>query len=155
VTFNGTGFPSSSYPGTDLQVKVGDSIATIISYSPTQITIQTVAKTTGVDITVSVNGQTATSSTFNYDLTATPSVTSYSPVWGSPIVTTILTFVGEGFAASGNEIKIGDEDCLITNVQLDSPNTEDTIICNLLGGPKGDYVVKLTVPDKGYATIAG
>ena len=97
------------------------------------------------DVTVNVvsNSVSYPALTFSYTTTATPEVTSISPVEG--YVGDTITISGTGFTVGGNEVTVGDAICHV------SSSSEGEIQCVAGKQLAGQYAVKVMVSVKGAA----
>jgi hypothetical protein len=109
-------------------------------------------------MTITVDGNTATSTSFTYSDAVTPSVTAISPKVVSPLDETVITITGTNFSNTMSEVTVKfyllDPDnnlkrtaefvhCNVTS------STTTQVVCNLLGGPKGWYDVVVEVGANG------
>ena len=111
ITINGSGFlPSltsgtmdSSGSGEDaMKVTIQGTICTIQTATSTQITCKTQAGTDGdntttVEVTYKSTVSTVDDTSFSLSDASTPTVTSITPNWASPITKTVLTLAGTNF----------------------------------------------------------
>lgn len=150
----GTGF-LNDIANTDytLEVKIGNSICSVISVSTTELSCMTSAYTTSNNqLTVTINGETFTSaSLFTY--TDSAIVNTITPDHGSTITSTTVTLSGENFPTDKNNVlvKMGDYDCLVVS------STALQVVCHMLGGPPGEYTVEVTIineDNQGYALMS-
>jgi hypothetical protein len=83
---------------------------------------------------------------FVYERYLTPTVTSVTPAYASPILRTEITVAGGSFgAAGGNRVTIGTHDCVIVT------ESASEITCELEGGQQGDYQLTVEVIGMGDA----
>ncbi|OMJ78805.1 hypothetical protein SteCoe_21333 [Stentor coeruleus] len=154
LNFVGKGF-LNDITNTDytLQVKIGNSVCSIISVSTTKLSCKTSAYTTSNNqLTVTINGETFSSiSLFSYTNSAV--VNTITPDHGSTITLTTVTLTGENFPTDKKNIlvKMGEYDCLVVS------STAQQVVCHMLGGPPGEYTVEVIVineDNQGYALMS-
>lgn len=136
-------------------VKIGDSPCQVTATSINSITCITSAQGSSNNVlTIVVGTVTQTLSTSFYSVSATPSVTSFTPTSSSTIEKATVTITGTGFSANSSILKVhltsvdlGDYECMITS------STGTSITCVMYGGPKGTYNFKIYVSPNGFASF--
>merc|ERR1712013_586049 len=111
LTILGTGFPNTMAEWDNNEIAVGGSPCKITETSYTEVTCITPKESTSrrrkralADLTVTVNGQTASAgSQYNYDASSTPTISTLDPVIGTPTGGETLTITGTIIADSAYE----------------------------------------------------
>lgn len=110
ATISGTGFPTSLSDTSAMTVLLcGIEVTNLISVANQKVTfiIPPGQCSPGASSSITVNGV-ATSLTFNYDPSLSPTISSISPQSSSPIIKSTLTITGTAFIDSQTKIYLID-----------------------------------------------
>ena len=100
------------------------------------------------DIVISFNGKTATYSSFTYDDSNAPKITSLSPTESSTLKGgEQLTITGEFFGTSTGTVYLCGSECTIVTW------TDTEIVCDTPSNPDGECVPEVEVPNIGNADV--
>ena len=143
MQLNVTGYYYANYNYPDLTVYsaypiLGNTNPPIVTVSTTSLTGNSLGQ----------QPTTATSATFEYDSTLTPSLTAVSPNSGP--AGTLLTITGSGFGAA-----VGNSTVWIADLPCPATTWSDTaIVCTLGDVPAGTYPVDVYISNQGLAYVA-
>ena len=148
ITLSGAGFSTAE----SRAVTVCGVRAKVESSTTTSLTVLTPANS-GTDATlacdvavVQASGNVSLASSFTYDASLTPTITSTSPQRGGTGGGTLVTISGTGFASTGNAVSIDGSICDIAS----ESNTEITCYTNYHAGAIESSVI-VEVPGQGFA----
>ena len=150
----GTGFPSTMEEWSGGSITIGGNECIITSTSFTEIRCITPpenkarrVKRAAAELVVTLNGKTASGVSFNYDPSATPTITSLSQSTSTPAGGDILVIGGSSFGYKGlnSKVSIGGSDCLV------QAWSSSEIKCTIPPLPNGDHLVQVETQSNGYA----
>ena len=153
VNVTGTGFPGSVQGWEGNSVTIGGSVCSVTESTFNWLTCVTAPTTAGSrkrrstsEISISVNNQTNSGGSYNYDAAKTPSLSSISPTSGSPLGGGELTLTGTSFGVGvWGTVKLGEAECDV----LTWADTQ--ITCKIPKNGHGEHTVFVEVPDNGFA----
>ena len=157
VNVTGTGFPGSLQDWSGNSVTIGGFACKVTETTFNWLICITSASTGGSrkrrsasEISITVNSQTTSGGSYNYDAAKTPSLQTFSPTSGSPLGGGVLTLTGTAFGVGkwGN-VKIGEAECEVLTW------TDTEITCKIPKNVHGEHGVFVGVPDNGYADTSG
>ena len=142
-------------------MKIAGNECQILETSNTYVIVKTPAKsssaTSPYSLILSLNGQTASSSsaTYTYADTSTPIVSALTPTTSSPSQKQLIKISGSNFATDVAKVQVFLMNSTNSSIyyQLSLVNATTTEIFAILGGGKiGNYNLKLEIQDVGYST---
>ncbi|KAM9385916.1 fibrocystin-L-like isoform 2-T2 [Pholidichthys leucotaenia] len=138
---------------TNTTVTVGSAECTVVEATDTELKCRTPAGAAGLkSITVTVGNMTATaSSSFTYDSSLTPQISSLSPQTASVLGYEVLTIQGSNLGSLSNDtvIYVGGKECVTEQW------SEMQITCSLPVLPPGLHKVDVQVGNNGYPQTSG
>ena len=157
VNVTGTGFPGSVQEWEGNSVTIGGFVCSVTESTFNWLTCVTAASSGGSrkrrstsEISISVNNQTSSGGSYNYDAAKTPSLSSISPTSGSPLGGGELTLTGTSFGVGvWGKVKVGEAACDV----LSWADTE--ITCKIPRNVHGEHTVFVEVPGNGFADTTG
>jgi len=161
LTILGTGFPNTMAEWDNNEIAVGGSPCKITETSYTEVTCITPKESTSrrrkralADLTVTVNGQTASAgSQYNYDASSTPTISTLDPVIGTPTGGETLTITGTTFDYESpfNSVTIGEDGAVCEIITW----TPTEITCTMPALSNGQHTVYVMTKDNGMADASG
>ena len=156
LTVEGTGFPNSleAWAVVGGMATVGGNPCEVTSSTYTEIQCITPPegaarrrKRALAELSLTINGQTATGGSYNYDSSSTPTIASLSPATSTPAGGDTLTITGTSFDYESvfNKVTIGGKECAILTW------TPAEITCTIPALSNGEHPVIVSTKDNGYA----
>jgi len=158
LNITGSGFPLSMSNIYTASVTICGTQAQILNTDNTYLIIITpplaASATSPCDLNITFNDITINATTYSYNDTLTPSISSLTPASSSPSQKTNIQISGTNFGTDATKVQV----CLVNSTnssifyQLSILNISNTVIFAVLGGGKiGQYYLTVQIQGTGYS----